>query len=147
MNTELLKQEILIGAKEVSRLHARIHETFKYRGKSPKDRDVWSLACAEFHARYNELAFPGGYERAEARIVAGDEETIESALCFLELRPYFFRSGYMYQSLLRKMKRAALTKTQAQRLQVVLAKLDEWRVQKANAKSGSLSLPKKPTAT
>jgi hypothetical protein len=132
MDTERLKREILIGAKEVSRLHARIHETFKTRGESHQHLEVWSSACAEFHARYNELAFPGGFEGVEARIVAGDEETIESALCFLELRPYFFRSGYMYQNLLRKMKRAQVTKLQAERLNVVLAKLDQWRLQKAS---------------
>jgi hypothetical protein len=131
METERLKREILAGAQEVSRLHARIHETFKTRGNSSKDRDTWASACREFHARYNELAFPRGYEGAEARIVAGDSETIEAALCFLELRPYFFRSGYMYQSLLRKMKRAAVTKDQAERLQVVLDRLNEWRTRKA----------------
>jgi hypothetical protein len=131
MDTERLKREILVGAQEVSRLHARIHDTFKTRGNSPRDRDIWAAACKEFHSRYNELAFPGGYESAEARIVAGDPQTIEVAMCFLELRPYFFRSGYMYQSLLRKMKRAAVTKDQAERLQVVLERLNEWRMRKA----------------
>jgi hypothetical protein len=137
MDTERLKREIVTGANEVARLHARIHEAFAVRGKSPKDRDAWVSACAEFHARYNELAFPGGYEGVEERIVAGDVEAIESALCFLEIRPYFFRSGYMYLSLLRKMKRAAITKTQAERLQVVLERLDQWRMQKASRKTAS----------
>lgn len=131
MDTERLKCEIQVGAREVSRLHARIHETFKTRGNSSNDRDTWATACEEFHSRYDELAFPGGYEGAEARIVAGDAKTIEAALCFLELRPYFFRSGYMHQSLLRKMKRAAVTKDQAERLQVVLERLSEWRIRKA----------------
>ena len=131
MDTERLKREILVGAQEASRLHARIHNTFKTRGNSSRDRDTWLAACKEFHSRYNELAFPGGYEGAEARIVAGDPQTIEVALCFLELRPYFFRSGYMYQSLLRNMKRAAVTQDQAERLQVVLERLNEWRMRKA----------------
>lgn len=131
MDTECLKREILAGAKEVSRLHARIDETFKARGNSSRDKDAWSAACKEFHSRFNELAFPGGYQGAEVRIVAGNAETIEAALCFLELRPYFFRSGYMYQSLLRKMKRAAVTRDQAERLQVVLVRLNEWRMRKA----------------
>jgi hypothetical protein len=130
MDTERLKREILAGAREVSSLHTRTHETLKTRGNSLRDRDTWAAACKEFHSRYNELAFPGGYEGAEARIVAGDAETIEAALCFLELRPYFFRSGYMYQSLLRKMKRAAVTRDQAERLQLVLDRLNEWRVRK-----------------
>lgn len=133
METERLRREVLASAQEVARIHARIHETLKTRGNSSKDRDIWATACKEFHARYNGLAFPGGYEGAEARIVAGDAESIEAALCFLELRPYFFRSGYMYQSLLRKMKRAVVTKDQSERLQVVLDRLDEWRLRKAAA--------------
>ena len=133
MDTELLKRQIVENSQEVVRLHARIDETFRVRGQGRGSNDAWSAACKEFHARYNELAFPGGYEGAERRILEGDPFTIEAALCFLELRPYFFRSGYMYQSLLRKMKRAAVTKQQSERMEVVLERLNEWRQRKAEA--------------
>ncbi len=131
MDTEGLKRQILENSREIERLRARIDETYGTRGTG--GIDAWSRACAEFHARYDELAFPGGYDGAEKRIQAGDPYTIEAALCFLELRPYFFRSGYMYQSLLRKMKRASFTKSQWERMEVVLRRLEEWRKRKASA--------------
>ena len=133
MDTDALKREILKNAREVTRLHRRVHETFEARGRNRASHDAWSAACAEFHSQYNKLAFPGGYEGAETRIVDGEPCSIEAALCFLELRPYFFRSGYMYKSLLRKMKRAVLTQEQLERLAVVLARAEEWRRRKAAA--------------
>lgn len=131
MDTAELKREILANAREVVRLHSRIHETLKLRGTSRAAYDAWTNACKEFHARYDGLAFPGGYDGAESRIEAGDAYAIEAALCFLELRPYFFRSGYMFRSLLRKMRRAAMTKQQSERMGVVLQRLAEWRSRKA----------------
>lgn len=133
MDSEALKRQILANGREIERLRARIDETFRTRDASRAARDAWTVACKEFHSRYNELAFPGGYEGAEGRILAGDPYTVEAALCFLELRPYFFRSGYMYQSLLRKMKRAAVTKQQSERMEVVLSRVEEWKRRKAVA--------------
>jgi hypothetical protein len=130
MNTDALKQEILSNAREVARLHRRIHETFAVREKNQASHDAWVAACAEFHSRFNELAFPGGERDAAARIAKGEPYAVEAALCFLELRPYFFRSGYMYQSFLRKMKHAALTKEQSERFNAVLVRAKEWQRQK-----------------
>jgi len=53
--------------------------------------------------------------------------TIEEAICFLEVRPYFIRSGYMFKDILRKCKRAQLSPAQAARLEVVKEKQDEWK--------------------
>ncbi len=121
-----LKDSIRQNAAEISRLHARIRETLGARGKGARELADWQRACAEFHARYDALACPGGYAGAAARILVGDPSTIEAALCFLELRPYFFRSGYMFQKLLRKLKRAVLTPPQAARLKLVLARQAAW---------------------
>jgi hypothetical protein len=87
----------------------------------------------DFHARYDLLAFPGGYASREvrARILNGDFAAIEAAICFLEVRPYFFRSGYMFKDLLRALKRAPLT--QEERMAVLL----RWR------SGGSVSTPVK----
>ncbi|UXH78601.1 hypothetical protein [Roseateles amylovorans] len=123
-----LTQWMLHSAKEINRLHARLHETFVRRDTDERFREEWKAACAEFHARYNDLAFPGGYEVAFQRIVAGDSDAIEAALCFLECRPYFVRSGYMFKKLLRKARQAPLTTDQALRLAVVQYRQDEWRV-------------------
>jgi len=116
-----------MAATEIRRLHARIHETFRYRDASQQQRDEWKDACAEFHARYNMLAFPDGYDGAVERIIAGDPKAVEAAICFLELRPYFFRSGYMFSKILRKAKRASLSPQQADRLSSVIERQTKWR--------------------
>jgi hypothetical protein len=121
-----LARVILTNAAEVARLHKRVHEAFAHRGESKTRREEWEQACAEFHSRYDELSFPGGYTGAVARLLAGDKFTVEATICFLELRPYFFRSGYMRSELLRKVKRAPLSPAQATRLAAVLERQAKW---------------------
>jgi hypothetical protein len=64
------------------------------------------------------------------RIEYGDPEAMEAAICFLEVRPYFFRSGYMFWDILRKCRKAPLSRAQAKRLSVVEKKVLEWRERK-----------------
>lgn len=64
------------------------------------------------------------------RISYGDEEAMEAAICFLEIRPYFFRSGYMFKDILRKCRRARLSSDQAARLKTIEKRLWEWRERK-----------------
>jgi hypothetical protein len=132
MDSDRLKEEIFKNASEITRLHSRIHETLPFRGDSPAKREAWERACVEFHARYDELSFPGGFNGALERIVSGDTEAMEAAICFLECRPYFFRSGYMFKDILRKCKRAPLSEEQTLRLNVILEKVEEWRRRKAS---------------
>jgi hypothetical protein len=131
-----LRQKIHADAAELRFLHARIKETFARRGR---DRQAWSDACAEFHARYDALAFPGGYAGALERLIAGDPLTMEAALVFLELRPYFFRSGYMRKKLLRYAKRAPFSQAQARRFRVVAQRDADWRALKRE-RSDAMSL-------
>jgi len=130
MDSDDTRSVIERNASEISRLHARIHETVKLRDRGAAERREWEQACAEFHARYDELAFPGGYSGALERIVAGDPDTMEAAICFLEVRPYFFRSGYMFKDILRKTRRAPLSGAQADRFAAVEQKLEAWRARR-----------------
>src|SRR5215469_12391104 len=139
MDSDRLRRAILENAKEIVRLHTLVHETFRHRNQSPRKRAEWQQAAAEFRRRYDTLAFPGGYDAAFDRIARGDPEALEAAICFLECRPYFFRSGYMFKTILRKAKRAPLSKSQAARLQTVVEKIDEWRQSKKKAGSPSKS--------
>ncbi len=91
-SSDRLKLLIQSNAEEVARLHSRVHEAFAQRDRSSDKRQEWERACETFHSRYNEPAFPGGFDGALDRIAAGDPESMEAAICFLELRPYFFRS-------------------------------------------------------
>jgi len=114
--TDRLKAQIRRNAEEIAKLHARIHETVRERDLSEAKRQQWLLACREFRAQYDRLAFPGGLDGAFERLAAGDPATMEAAICFVELRPYFFRSGYLFESLLRKARHAPLSDEQASRL-------------------------------
>jgi hypothetical protein len=134
MDSDRLKQRIRENAAEIVRLHSRIHETLAHRGKNAEKRREWERACAELHARYDKLAFPGGYGGALQRISSGDPETMEAAICFMECRPYFFRSGYMFKDILRRCRRAPLSSEQAARLKVIEEKLAEWRRRKLSKK-------------
>ena len=130
MSATHLKASILANAQEIQRLNARVKETSKLRNRSSEDHRNWQRACEAFHSNYDVLAFPGGYDNALERIASSQPEAIESALCFLEARPYFFRSGYMFKDILRKTKRAALTKQQAARLGNIVAAYENYRAQR-----------------
>lgn len=129
MKSRDIKQTIIENAEQIRRLHGRVHETLQRRDQGLEERQEWLRACAEMRARYDALAFPGGYTEtdAPARIIAGDPDAMEAAICFLETRPYFFRSGYMFETILRKAKRAPLSREQRARLDVVQRRLEEWR--------------------
>src|SRR5277367_2241226 len=119
MDSERMKEHERKNAAEMARLHARVHETVRLRQESAKKRVEWEQACSDFHTRYNSLAFPGGYAGALERIPAGDPNTMEAAICFLECRPYFFRSGHMFKGILRRCRRAPLSPNQAARLKIL----------------------------
>jgi hypothetical protein len=125
---------IRANAEALRGLHARIHETVRLRDRSPEHQRAWSEACAAFHARYDALAFPGGYADALERISAGEIDAVEAGLSFLEVRPYFFRSGYMFKDILRKMKRAPLNKEQATRLAKIAVDYDAYRAARREAR-------------
>jgi hypothetical protein len=126
-----MKEFILSNAAEISRLHRRMHETSKERNKDEQKKHAWENACGEFHARYDGLAFPGGWRGAFEQIMAGEPQSMEAALAFVECRPYFFRSGYIFKDLLRKLKTAPLSVEQKKRLQTVQEKFDEYKKRKA----------------
>ena len=137
MNSERIREQIRENAAEIVRLHSRIQETYLKRSKSPEKLREWEQACAEFHSRYAHLAFPAGYQGGGTlrRILYGDPEAMEAAICFLEVRPYFFRSGYMYKDILRKCRKAPLSPDQTARLKLIEERLLKWRQGKSAKES------------
>jgi hypothetical protein len=125
---EKLRAQMIENASEINRIYRRIHETFKRRDESDELRQEWSQACNEAHLRYSELCLPGGwYPDLYDRIKAGDPDAIEVALCFLEVRPYFFRSGYHWKTILQKCKRAPMSGEQAERFKTLFENYNEWK--------------------
>lgn len=122
-----LKSQIQRNARLIAELHQRVHETVRERDVSASRRKAWVDACSEFQARYDALAFIGGVSTARDRIRSGDAMAIEYALCFIEVRPYFFRSGYMYKDFLRVLRNIELSPQQRVRYERVSEAYAEYR--------------------
>jgi hypothetical protein len=128
---EKLREQMIENAAEINRLHRRIHETFSGQSQGTDPREEWTRACREFHDRYPQLCVPGGWDSGFMdRLKAGEFHTVEATLCFLEVRPYFFRSGYMWQDLLRKCKRVPMNEEQASRFIALLERYSEWKTKR-----------------
>lgn len=106
----------------INHLHGLIHSTFAKRDDSKTHYKHWENACAEFHDKYDSLVFSCGEYQGERGLIklltcSGIEDDCaeyarEFAVSFIELRPYYFRSGYLYKKLLRKLKYAPLSPQQ-----------------------------------
>ena len=125
-------EQIMLNAERINQLEARIDETLKFRDKNEHKRREWLKACSDFHNQYDSLAFPGGFNGAFKRLSEGEQVTMEAAICFLECRPYFFRSGYMFKDILRKAKKAPLSSEQRARLDYIT---EAYRLYRANKKA------------
>ena len=121
------KSQIQQNARVIGQLHQRIQETFAHRDDDDHSRALWQDACFEFHDKYNELVFPGGTTEIRERLRAGDMRAIDYALDFIEVRPYFFRSGYLYKDFLRVLRNCPLSHSQRKRYDQLKANYDKYR--------------------
>lgn len=108
------REMITREAKTLCALHARVHETFRNRSK---DRQTWSDACAEFHSY--RPAFESYLEQIDRKPEIHSKGTVEFMITFLEVDPWFFRSGYLKETMIRRLKRAPLTDVDKARLRTV----------------------------
>lgn len=96
----------------------------------------------EFREEYFKLVdrlFGGGCHKTIERIKAGDGAAIEFGLVFVEVRPYFFRSQYNRTSLIRALKHARLSSSQAERLKTILDLEHEKKMRwKTNAAANTM---------
>lgn len=115
---EQLRAAICAGAKALRKLHADHH--LAYRGHGDR-----RAALYEFHSNHDRLAMPGGLARCFAGVAENDEASIDLALTYLEVRPYYFRSQYHFKAFLRALRRAKLSTSQITRLENVRAQVRE----------------------
>jgi len=108
------------NARHLRELNEQIEQSFAQRDLDEKHRASWMQACARFHSSFDQLAFPGGLQRQLDRMSHSDPEAIELAVRFLEADPWFFRSGYIKEQLLRILRRVVLTEDQQARLRAVI---------------------------
>ena len=112
------------NAAELRSLHEAIHIAFARRSESVAHLQEWQAACRRFHEAYDRLAFPGGLARGLSLLANGDPAMIEESIRFLEVDPWFFRSGYIKAEIIRHLRRAPLSPAQVGRLrQVILARI------------------------
>ncbi len=76
------------------------------------------MACKEFHSYVSPIDEYINQAYEEERY--SDPELLEFAICFLEVNSLFFRSGYIKEEILRKLKRTELKAKQVKRLNAVL---------------------------
>lgn len=107
----LIEQE----SKIMAGLHQRVHETYRDRGRNLK---AWKKACSEFRS-YSSKINPFIIQIFNESEYTS-EELKEFTITFLELDPMFFRSGYIKEEILRKLKRSKLNNKQIERLIYVL---------------------------
>ena len=109
------------NARILRQLHEALHQAFR----DDSHGAAHHAACSEFRERYDGLVFPGGLARFLERLERFETSEVEGAVCFLEAQPCFFRSGYIEQRLLQRLKHYALTGRQEKRLRrLVLRSLD-----------------------
>jgi hypothetical protein len=94
------------------------------RSKGEDEWQAWEDACAAWHGRVHPT--DSLWENAFLdRLRTGDRAAIEDALLFLEVDPWYFRSGYLKERLIGKLKGVALQERDKERLRVVI-----WHVAK-----------------
>ena len=117
MTKKNVSKNILDNAEKLTKMHSLIQETAKNKKNDPA---AWEKACQEFHAAYDSLAFPGGLEHGMAALKKQDPATITIAIEYLNANPYFHRSGYIQEKILRFLKQAPLTTDHIAELQDIL---------------------------
>lgn len=105
-------------AEEIEHLREKIHTTFPLRDRHKKGYEEWHQACKAFHS-YQSRLWPY-LDRVYKEPSYTDTELQEFVLTFLEIDPWFFRSGYHKEEMLRRIKRSPLKKAQQVRLRAVL---------------------------
>ena len=115
------------NASTLRELHETVNVTFQQRSGGPEARAAWHKASREFHDRWDELAFPGGLRSGLKRIEAGDIKAIETAIRYLEIRPFYFRAQYTRDVFVRLIKRQALSARLQQRFDATRDRLRAWR--------------------
>ena len=105
-------------ASVLRKLHEDIHYIFDHEAKVSRHGMSWREACARFHAHASPLDH--WIEAALSDEFLHDSKARDFVLTFLERDPVYFRSGYVKEVLLRRLKRVNLVKKDRDRLDKIL---------------------------
>lgn len=102
-------------------LHEAVHAAaaaYREHGRTPAAREAWQRAAARFHG-YESMLEPW-LRHVETDALSADSDLRDFVLAYLEADPDFFRSGYIKQRLMKKMKSARLEKRERARLSAIV---------------------------
>ena len=116
----MLTREAIAEVERIENAHHKaIHSTFACRNQGPKAWNAWEDANCAWHAqRYPTDRLWDDEFLADLR--ASDRQAIEEAILYLEVDPWYFRSGYLKERLIRGLKAANLTERDRRRLRNVI---------------------------
>jgi len=103
---------------EIDRLRRQIRETATLRRRSATDRQAWVDAWRQYQTQMDRLAFPGGAAQWSA-FLAGKSRGIDAAIAFLDVDPWFLRSGYAKEIIWHRLKRFPLDASHAAALETI----------------------------
>ena len=119
MRPPITREDIRRTEDVENRHHARIHATCALRERSREDWQAWSKAAEAWHAQL----YPTDVlwtDEFRAALKASSRDAIEQAILYLEVDPWYFRSGYLKDRLIRGLKRANLKEKDRDRLRNVI---------------------------
>lgn len=110
--------------KKKNDLHSKLWETFRRREKSAHAHSDWKRAAKqfrEFSSEVDELV-----ERCLSENMSQDKGLRDFAFCYVISDPYFFRSGYILERLVRRIKKLDLSDAEKQFIQeLILRRIDQ----------------------
>ena len=102
-----------------AQLHAAFSEVVDRNDETDPRTRRWCNAIEAFRAACARV-YPDALQKVELGAKHASELDTDDMLDFLEADPFFFRSGYMKQKLLRELKRRTLDQHEGARLQAII---------------------------
>lgn len=120
-----MKQSAVNYPSAIKEAHENVDKTFKLREQDRTSWKIWLDACRRFRDLFTAAHLDSSFYPNEDALRIGEEAAVEVAIKYLELDPYYFRSGYSKERILRILKKLELSKKQQDRLRnVILSKVD-----------------------
>lgn len=110
-------------ANKINRAHTRITTLAQKRSQgvlTEEEKEEYRTVIAELNRLLELLPMAGGIEKWKEKTQHDDPEAIEAGLAFLEAQTYHFHSGYLKETILRKLKKATLTEKQKERVREII---------------------------
>lgn len=124
-NMKSYREMIADCEREVNRLHATLWETVEHRDKSPNQREQWHRAADAF--RNHQSPIDDLIDQCLEFGLEHDNDLRHFAFAYIDNDPYFFRSGYILESLLQRVKKLSLTELEKESIRQTILKRVETR--------------------